>query len=202
MADHVGDIPRPMYAFVWDEFLYDLQDGYGGATECMLYGLSSLPGRAWGVSALLKDGALVQHLPVHAFTRKPHNRCPHNLSDLQVWSCYGWQFATHEYKALAEMPLRVYMKQQQKYESGEYWFTAAPYNDHYSSTPDQHKHFNFLWLNCGCLAAMPGNRIQMYDSSFVELPSERPNYIVNTRYWFPERIHTKPFDKNVTPTTG
>lgn len=207
MANHIADIPRPMYAFVRDEFLYDLMDGYGEHTECMIYGISAIPGRAWGLSALMKNGAIVQHLPVHAFVRDlgaqhSANMRVHDLDDLQVWSCYGWDFAVHEYNALSEMPVKVYMKKDNAYINGQYWFTAAPYNDHYSATPDQHKHFNFVWLQCGCLAAMPGNRVQFYDSSFVELPEERPQYLVNTQYWFPETIDVDPFDKIISSTTG
>lgn len=202
MPTHIADIPKPMYASVKDEFLYDFMDGYESETECMLYGLSSLPGRAWGISAIMKNGGLVQHLPVHAFSKNA-TRCKHKLDDLQVWGCYGWDFAVHEYSALAEMPVRVYMKNQQEYVNGRYWFTAAPYNDHYSATPDQHKHFNFIWLDCGCLAAMPGNRVQFYDSSFVELGEERPKYIVNTRYWYPEELSSgSPWDAVISSTTG
>ena len=203
MPTHIADIPKPMYAWVKDEFLYDHQDGHGSLTECMIYGVSSLPGRAWGLSALMKNGAVVQHLPVHAFVKDNGQRCDHDLDDLQVWSCYGWDFATHTYGALEEMPVQIYMKKTSNYVKGRYWFTAAPYADHYSSTPDQHKHFNFVWLECGCLAAMPGNRMQFFDSSFVELPTERPRYIVNSRYWFPEKLESgSPFDKIISSQTG
>lgn len=201
MTTHIGDIPRPMYAWVKNQFLYDMESGFGEMTECMLYGISALPGRAWGVSALLKNGALVQHLPVHAFNLNGLF-CNFELNDLQIWSCYGWDFATHEYSALSEMPVRVYMKGSASYMTGRYWFTAAPYNDQYSATPDQHKHFNFVWLQCGCLAAMPGNRVQFYDSSFVDMPEERPRYIVNSHYWFPEDIDSEPFDAVIDPLTA
>lgn len=202
MANHIADIPRPMYGFVKDEYLYDLVDGHGDYSEAMLYGLSALPGRAWGISALLKNGSVIQHLPVSSI-KHDTLPCDHKLQDLQVWSCYGWDFAAHEYSALKEMPVRVYMKNQNKYINGRYWFTAAPYGDQYSSTPDQHKHFNFVWLECGCLAAMPGNRVQFYDSSFVEIPEERPGYLVNTRYWFPEGFDAgDPFDKIISSRTG
>ena len=202
MPTHIADIPNPCYAFVRDEFLHDCADGFGDVTECLLYGLSALPGRAWGISAMLKNGALVQHLPVHAFSKLPDKRCRHKLSEQQVWACYGLDFATHQYNALSEMPLRVYMKDTQTYVNGRYWFTAAPYNDLYSMTPDQHKHFNFIWLECGCLVAMPGNRVEMYDSSFIEWGKERPKYAVNTQYWYPEEVGNKPFDGTITPFSG
>lgn len=202
MPTHVADIPRPKYAYVKDQFLYDMTDGYGDLTECLIYGLSSIPGRAWGLSVMLKNGALVQHLPVHAFTSSGLWCGSHGLKDLQVWGCYGNDFSTHEYSALSEMPVKVYMKRSDSYSNGTYWFTAAPYGDMYSLTPDQHKHFNFIWLDCGCLASMPGNRMMMYDSSFVELPEERPNYLVNTQYWYPEEMDNEPFDKVITSKTG
>jgi hypothetical protein len=151
----------------------------------------------------MKNGAIVQHLPVHALVKDNAYKCNHDLDDLQIWSCYGWDFATHAYSALEEIPVKIYMKKTGDYLTGRYWFTAAPYADHYSATPDQHKHFNFVWLDCGCLAAMPGNRMQFFDSSFVELPTERPRYIVNSRYWFPEKLESgSPFDKIISSQTG
>ena len=197
MATHVGDVPRPMYAYV-DEFYLGGQPNH---VECLIYGLSALPGRAWGLSALMKNGATYQHLPVQAFSQhvdQTRFHC-HELPDLQVWSCYGQQFAVHEYAALREMAVRVYLGDGQ-WEMGRYWFTAAPYNDFYSMTPDQHKHFNFVWLNCGALASLPGNRLLFSEPSFTtQLPEwgERPAYKVNTHYWFPEDQHVK-FDATIT----
>ena len=198
---HIADIPRPFYCYVRDEFLYDRTDNYGSFTQCLAYGVSAIPGRAWGVSVMLDNGGLVQHLPLHALTFDPSPSIvghSHPLDHLQIWACYGWEFATHEYKALSEMPCRVYMKGE--WETGRYLFTAAPYGDHYSMTPDQHKHFNFIRLDCGGLAALPGNRMMMYDSSFVTLPEKRPSYLTNTHTWYVEKIEdARPFDQVITP---
>jgi hypothetical protein len=195
-----------MYAWVNTAYLHNF-DGTTEWVECWLYGLSALPGRAWGVSAMMKDGSTFQHLPVTAFSDRPHsNRASfdhyHSLPELQVWSCYGYTFATHEYMALAELPVRAYLGDGE-WEAGRYWFTAAPYDDHYSRTPDQHKHFNFVWLACGALASLPGNRLLFSDSSFTtELPEwgDRPSYKVNTRVWYPESDHS--FDATITETSG
>lgn len=201
MATHVADIPKPFYAYVRTEFLYDQQKGHGEFTECMAYGLSSLPGRAWGISVILDTGALVQHLPVSAFTFTKTPAHTHLLDHLQVWSCYGWEFTTHEYDALSEMPIRVYMKGQ--WENGRYLFTAAPYGDHFSMTPDQHKHFNFIQLDCGALASLPGNRLLVHDSSFTKMPSERPQYLTNTHLWYVEDIdEDSPFDSQISQRTS
>lgn len=202
MTTHVNDIPQPMYAYVNSAFLYN-HEQHGEWLECWIYGLSALPGRAWGISCMLKNGATFQHLPVIAFSRNRSDEKDHYhaLPDLQVWSCYGYNFATHEYSALSELPVRAYLGDGQ-WEVGRYWFTAAPYDDHYSRTPDQHKHFNFAWLDCGALASLPGNRLLFCDSSFTtELPEwgTRPQYKVNTRYWYPE-VEQR-FDATITETT-
>jgi hypothetical protein len=198
---HIADIPRPFYCYVRDEYLYDRTDHYGTFTPCLAYGLSAIPGRAWGVSVLLNNGSMVQHLPLHALSFNDHDTLVghrHLLDQLQIWGCYGWEFTTHEYKALSEMPCRVYMKGE--WENGRYLFTAAPYGDHYSMTPDQHKHFNFVHLECGAIAALPGNRMMMYDSSFVTIPDKRPDYITNTSVWHVENLDDpKPFDDVITP---
>lgn len=201
MATHIADIPKPFYCYVRDEFLYDHTSGHGNFTQCMAYGVSALPGRAWGISIMLSNGALVQHIPLHALTFDTSSQHSHPLDHLQVWSCYGYEFSTHEYDAISEMPCKVYMKGQ--WENGRYMFTAAPYNDHFSMTPDQHKHFNFVRLDCGAVCAMPGNRILMYDSSFVTLPAEKPQYRTNTHVWHIENIDEKtPFDAVINHETS
>lgn len=202
MATHVADIPKPFYAYVRAEFLYDQESGHGEYVPCLVYGLSSLPGRAWGLSVMLDNGALVQHLPVSAitFTEEPTKNYP--LDYLQVWACYGWDFATHEYLALSEMPVKVYMKGG-VWETGRYLFTAAPYDDYFAMAPDQHKHFNFVKLDCGLLCAMPGNRMMVWDSSFVTFPKERPKYKTNTHIWYVESIdEAPPFDEVIDHTSS
>jgi len=202
VATHIADIPKPFYCFVANEFLYDHQEGFGEFTECMAYGLSSLPSRAWGISILLSNGALVQHIPLHALTVDPPMKHHHPLDHLQIWSCFGWDFVTHEYDFLSEMPVKVYMKSG-KWEAGRYLFTAAPYGDEYSSVPDQHKHYNFIELECGQIGAYPGNRCLFYDSSFVELPTERPKYRTNTHTWYVEDFgEDAAFDDQIAPSTS
>jgi hypothetical protein len=202
MATHVGDVARPHYAHVNAHYL---NGGHSEWVPCLIYGLSALPGRAWGLSAMMDNGAIFQHLPVHAFNLHGDDEHDHYhaLSDLQVWSCYGQNFASHEYDALREMPVRAYLGDG-TWEAGRYWFTAAPYDDYFSMTPDQHKHFNFVWLECGALACLPGNRLLFSDPSFTtKTPpwGERPEYRVNTRYWFPEDVVDK-FDDTITEVTG
>lgn len=199
MATHIDDIPEPFYCYVRDEFLYDLEEGHGNFTQCLAYGISALPGRAWGLSILLNNGAMVQHIPLHALTTKPDSDHSHPLDHLQVWSCYGYEFTTHSYSALSELPVKVYMKGG-VWENGRYLFTASPYNDHYSLTPDQHKHFNFVELDCGSIGAWPGNRMLVFDSSFVTMPTGRPKYRTNTQIWYVENIEDEsPFDQTISP---
>lgn len=193
-----------MYAYVNSAFLHNF-DGTTGWQQCLIYGISALPNRAWGLSALVQTGAIFQHLPVTAFSLYDTHGEPdhyHALPDLQIWSCYGQSFAAHEYNALRELPVRAYLGNRE-WEVGRYWFTAAPYGDHYSSTPDQHKHFNFVWLDCGALASLPGNRLLFSEPSFTtSMPAwgSRPAYRVNTRLWYPEVDDV--FDSTVTETTG
>lgn len=199
MATHIADIPNPFYCYVQNEFLYNFEKGFGEYTACLAYGLSAIPSRAWGISLLLENGALVQHVPLHALTFDTDTDHDHPLDHLQVWSCYGYEFTTHEYSALSELAVKVYMKDG-IWETGRYMFTAAPYDDMYSVTPDQHKHFNFARLDCGRIGSWPGNRMLVCDESFVKLAEERPKYRTNTSYWYPEGLGvTKPFDSTISP---
>jgi hypothetical protein len=202
VSKHVADIPKPFYCYVQNEFLYNFEKGFGEYTACLVYGLSAIPNRAWGLSLLLENGALVQHVPIHALTFNTPAVHHHPLDHLQVWSCYGQDFTTHEYSALSELAAKVYMKEG-VWETGRYMFTAAPYGDMYSSTPDQHKHFNFVRLDCGRVGAWPGNRMLIFDESFVKLSEERPKYVTNTKIWHPEGFDVaNPFDKVISPDTS
>jgi hypothetical protein len=199
LTTHIADIPKPFYCYVQDEFLYDHQEGHGSKTQCLVYGISALPARAWGFSVLLQNGALVQHIPLHALTTEENPSHDHPLDHLQPWSCFGYSFAAHEYCALSELPVKAYLKGG-VWENGRYLFSAAPYDDTYSSTPDQHKHYNFIALDCGRIAALPGNRILVYDSSFVTIPAERPKYRTNTRVWYTEEFgDDSAFDETIQP---
>ena len=183
MATHIADIPKPFYCYVQNEFLYDFQKGFGEYTACLAYGLSALPSRAWGISILLENGALVQHIPLHALTFNTPTIHTHPLDHLQIWSCYGQDFATHEYSALSEMAAKVYLKEG-VWESGRYIFKVAPYDDIYY---------------CGRVGAWPGNRTLIFDESFVKLTEERPKYLTNTRFWYPEGLDvSNPFDATIT----
>jgi hypothetical protein len=199
MATHIADIPQPFYAYVQDEFLYNQESGHGNRTPCLVYGLSALPARAWGFSVLLNNGALVQHIPIHALSMNENPSHEHPLDHLQPWSCYGYEFATHQYSALFELPAKAYLKRG-IWENGRYLFTAAPYDDMYSLAPDQHKHFNFIALDCGRIASLAGNRCLFYDSSFVTIADERPKYKTNTKVWHTEGFNDdESFDNVVQP---
>lgn len=194
-----------MYAYVDDRYLHDFRGHSQSVVPCLVYGVSALPSRGWGLSALMSNGGIVQHLPVTAFHENEiwDEDHQHELPDLQLWSCYGQEFEAHEYKALSELRVRCYLGDG-TWEMGRYWFTAAPYGDYFSRTPDQHKHFNFVWLECGALACLPGNRLLFSDPSFtVDTPEwgQRPHYRVNTRYWYPEDREEK-FDKTIGYETG
>ena len=84
MAKHITDIPKPFYCYVQNEFLYNLEKGFGEYTACLVYGLSAIPNRACGVSLLLANVVLAQHVLLHHVTYHTRAKPQLPLDHLQV----------------------------------------------------------------------------------------------------------------------
>lgn len=182
-----ADLPRHLYAYVRDEFLYDCETGHGKTTPCVVHAVASVPGRVLAFHVLLNNGAHWSRVPIHGIVHDPD--APHTLgvADIQLWDCFGYDVEPVEFSYLREAPVDVRI--------GQGWMPARYVcsfdwkGNGFSESPDQHKVMHLLALENGCFALQPNNRCRFHESSFVTKPfslTERPAYRVQTQVWHAE----------------
>lgn len=159
MASH--SLPVHQYVYVDQTFTRKDKQGFEPA---VWFGLSAVPGRAWGCHVMLECGAVYRGLPAHALS---YNQVPlaWTLQQSQLWDCYGYDFQLLEYTYLRELRCLVSV-QKQSYE-GTYLFTAVPLDDSYTRKPSQSKEFMFIKLDNNRITIQPTNKILFKDKSFT-----------------------------------
>jgi hypothetical protein len=137
----------------------------------MWVGLTAIPGRAWGINVILRDGgALYRNIPPHAVAFSPEALPYWDITDAQLWDCYSYEFSVLQNPILRG--LEVSVKVQESVLHGEYLFSVTHLHDGWSDSPDQDKEFIFVKLNNGKLTIQPTNKVRFIDYSFTknELP--------------------------------
>jgi hypothetical protein len=201
-----GDIPQHLYGHVSEEILYGLDpEKRGTFEECVIFGLTSIPSRAWHFSILCQSGAQWARIPLHMLRwQLPEEGAPvHDLPTLQCWDSHGWQFSTVQYSYLREMGCEFRAKDGRMIPA-YYWFTADHTDNGYSQFPPEHKCYHFLRLEDGSgqIAAMPNNRIIWRDDSFVKTPETFPRYrVMSPVTWHAEEGRRNPQDTAMTQET-
>ena len=177
MNHFAGPIPRHLYLWVDTTFTHREPHGFQPA---VWYGLSSFPGRAWGLSVMLESGALYRNLPPHAVAFAPQAE-PWTLRDAQLWDCYGYTWHALEYPFLAGLDARARLPHRAPPDVDcQYLFSLAPIGDAYSAAPDQSKEFQFLQTAGQRLTIQPTNRVVFQDASFNPGPWTWPQGLQTT----------------------
>lgn len=159
-----GNIPKHQY--VWADL--SLISHASGWTPAVWFGISSIPGRVWGLHLLLESGAVYRNVPPHGVSFSP-NPPVWSPKDAQLWDCYSSEFSTIEYDYLSEMRCKTIPNG----DWGRYLFTVVPYGEGFSGYPEQAKEFFFIQLDTGRLVILPTNRVLFRDQSFtrdIEIP--------------------------------
>ena len=182
---HAANLPRHLYVKCDMEFVSDGQKQ--GIEDAVWFGLTAVPGRAWGCTVMLKCGALYRGLPLHALAHGEIAIMDWDINDAQRWDCFGWNFTTIEYEYLMGLSCKVWIASKKTWEVGRYLFTAEPYGDGFSMSPSQTKSHHFIALNNGRMTAVPGNNVLWKESSFTT-PSEKPNWLrTQSQVWHGEQ---------------
>jgi hypothetical protein len=171
------------YCLVRDEFLHDLKSGHGSYTECCIFAVSSIEGRAIGFHAMLRNGAQWKGLPLHAFCTKPCETMP--LALLELWDCFSYGVVVNQYRFLKPLRCVVICRDGER-RPGKYLFTVDWHGEGYAEIPDQTKSAHVVALDSGHLAAMPNNRIVWSEPSWIRPMTGKPDYLVNTHVWSAE----------------
>ena len=176
MAYLNANIP-PIYCKVRKEYLYDMDEKYKKqSSDCVIFGLTSISGRALLFNIMLPNGACYWRLPISAFFQKEFERYQVTdmaVQELELWNCFNGK----------------YMGIDKKFYHGKYLFTidwASPdtniLDTEHSEIPQEHKCAHILALNNGNYAGQPNNRLLWHVNSYT-VDNSWPDYKVQTTYW-------------------
>ena len=190
MAYLNANIP-PIYCQIRREYLYDLQKHHGEAEDVVVFGISSIAGKAILFHCMLENGAIFYRLPISAFFQKHIQRTKvpdMQVHELQLWNCFSYHPSVHRFDFLSSARGK-YRGIDKNFYPGDYLFTldwASPDSNildiEHSEIPQEHKCAHVLALDNGNFAAQPNNRIIWNIPSFT-VKDNWPDYSVQTTYW-------------------
>jgi hypothetical protein len=158
----IAPLPTHRYVLVDSNFTHKTPRGF---VEAMWVGVTSIPGRAWGINIILRDGgALYRNLPPHSIGFHSED-FGWTIQQAQLWDCYSYHFTIVQSPILRGLRMRAKVKGELL--TGEYLFHVTHVDDGWSDSPDQDKEFYFIKLDNGRLTIQPTNRIAFIDDSFI-----------------------------------
>lgn len=169
-----GSIPHHKYILVDSMFTHEKSIGL---QEAMWTGITSIPGRAWGLNVVFRLGGMMyRNVPPHAVAFRHDPQQFWNIDESQAWNCYSDHFTIFEDPVLSGM--RVSVKTARGIEQGYYMFATAHLYDGWSEAPEQDKMFVWCMLDNGRLTIQPNNRIMFQDSSYIINAQTPPRLIL------------------------
>ena len=194
------------YAQIKKEYLYDLTRHVGEVEDCIIFGITSLAGRAILFHAIMENGAVFYRLPISAFIQrgfKPEEVPKRRLDELELWNSFSYYPAVTTWDFLSGSSGK-YIGKDKKWHHGRYLFTvdwghpdANILNSDHSEIPHEHKCAHIMALEDGNYAAQPNNRI-IWDITSFTVRDEIPDWKVQTSEWDVEdsgRFRTEDTDK-------
>ena len=172
----------PIYCKIRSEYLYNLVSHTGQYEEVVVFGVSSIHGRAIGFHVLTKKGAQIARVPIIALVHQEHDHHIH-LRDLELWDCFSYNVSVWQSSYLNLMRCDVELPEGNQ--RGTYQFTVDWYGNNDSENPGVggFKNAHIIALDCGCFTAQPNNRIIWDGTGFVSKESRKPDYVTNTHIW-------------------
>lgn len=159
----IGALPTHRYIWVDSEYTHAEPCGL---VEAMWVGLTAIPGRAWGINVILRDGgALYRNIPPHAVAFR-EDADSWYIEEAQTWDCYSYDFVVLQNPILKGLEVAV-LWHKDKALHGEYLFSTTHLHDGWSDSPDQDKEFIFVKLLNGRLTIQPTNRVRFIDHSYT-----------------------------------
>ena len=159
--------------------------------DCVIFGVSSISGRALLFNIMLPNGACYWRLPISAFFQKHLSRSEvpdMQVDELQLWNSFSYWPSVHTFDWLAGIDGK-FLGKDKKFYKGQYLFTidwAHPDTNildvEHSEIPQEHKCAHIMQLENGNFAAQPNNRIIWHVNSYTT-ENEWPDYKVQTTYW-------------------
>ena len=181
----------PIYCKIRTEYLYDMDQSRKGERDCVIFGITSITGRAILFNIMLSNGACYWRLPISAFFQKSFSRkqVPDmSLNELELWNCFSYYPSVHRFDWLDGVDGKFRGKDK-KFYPGTYLFTIdwghpEPniLNTEHSEVPQEHKCAHILALDNGNYAAQPNNRILWHINSYT-VDNDWPDFKVQNTVW-------------------
>ena len=179
------------YAQIKKEYLYDLTRHVGEVEDCIIFGITSLTGRAILFHAIMENGAVFYRLPISAFVQRGFDRekvPEQRLDELELWNSFSYYPAITTWDILTAASGK-FIGKDKKWYHGKYLFTvdwghpdANILNSDHSEIPHEHKCAHIIALDDGNYAAQPNNRI-IWDIPSFTVKDETPDWKVQTSDW-------------------
>ena len=179
------------YAQIKKEYLYDLTRHVGEVEDCIIFGITSITGRAILFHAIMENGAVFYRLPISAFIQrgfKPEEVPKRRLDELELWNSFSYYPAVTTWDVLTSISGK-YIGKDKKWHHGRYLFTvdwghpdANILNSDHSEIPHEHKCAHIMALEDGNYAAQPNNRL-IWDITSFTVRDEIPDWKVQTSEW-------------------
>ena len=190
MAYLNANIP-PIYCKIRTEYLYDMDPKRKGERDCVIFGITSITGRAILFNIMLPNGACFWRLPISAFFQRNHNRSQvpdMSLDELQLWNCFSYYPSVHRFDWMDGLDGKFRGKDK-KFYPGTYLFTidwghpeSNILNVEHSEVPQEHKCAHILALGNGNFAAQPNNRCLWHVNSYTT-DKDWPDFKVQNTVW-------------------
>ena len=179
------------YAQIKKEYLYDLTRHVGEVEDCIIFGITSLTGRAILFHAIMENGAVFYRLPISAFIQRGFDRSQvpeQRLDELELWNSFSYYPAVTTWDILTAASGK-YIGKDKKWYHGKYLFTvdwghpdANILNSDHSEIPHEHKCAHIIALDNGNYAAQPNNRC-IWDLPSFTVNDTTPDWKVQTSEW-------------------
>lgn len=197
-----ASVPQHIYGYVDSRITHGMDEAYSGQYEpCVIIGITSRPSRVLCFSILCESGAKWSNIPLHMVRHELplDGSKQHELSDLQCWDNFDYDFSVYRLDYLREMACEYLTPSGEKVPAS-YWFALEHSDNGFSNYPPQHKEFNILLLEDGSgqIAAMPNNRIFWKDDSFVKRPEKYDYKVMPPITWHAEDSRANPQETAIT----
>ena len=125
MAYLNANIPAT-YAQIKREYLYDCKKHHGEVEDCIIFGLTSMGGRAILFHAITENGAVFYRLPISAFIQRgfqPDAVPIRRLDELELWNSFSFFPTVTSWNILSSASGK-YIGKDKKWHHGQYLFSV------------------------------------------------------------------------------
>ena len=190
MAFLNANIP-PTYAQIRREYLYDSKKHHGEVEDCIIFGITSLGGRAILWHALMENGAIFYRLPISAFIQrgfKVEDVPIRRLDELELWNSFSYHPAVTSWAILSAASGKYIGKVRSGTTARIFLLLTGAHPDanildtDHSEIPHEHKCAHIIALDDGNYAAQPNNRC-IWDLPSFTVKDNTPDWKVQTNEW-------------------